>query len=374
MPWLAPLGLLLGMPSCKGPSRSADAGAHEEPWRGQVEALSRARSSDRLLLCDGQGQQCLPLESGASVPAGARLRTDAGTRARLRLQDGTVLSLERLSELVLDAGPRRAAKLLEGELVADVAHREGEPARVDTALGSLAVLGTQFALRVAGERAVIDVSRGRVQLEDRAGRQALVLAGEQGSLQSGQPPSSVPNPSMGEALAWSEGGAPEADRALPAALGVLEANKPGESQARDGAVVLQQHSVKVRISGAVARTEIEEVFLNETDDVLEGLYRFPLPADATVDRLALDVGGRLEEAAFVDRERAAAIWRGAIVNFTQVRPKTQDPIVWVPGPWHDPALLEWQRGNRFELHVFPIPKRGTRRVVLGYTQDRKSVV
>jgi len=173
---------------------------------------------------------------------------------------------------------------------------------------------------------------------------------------------------MGEALAWSEGGAPEADRALPAALGVLEANKPGESQARDGAVVLQQHSVKVRISGAVARTEIEEVFLNETDDVLEGLYRFPLPADATVDRLALDVGGRLEEAAFVDRERAAAIWRGAIVNFTQVRPKTQDPIVWVPGPWHDPALLEWQRGNRFELHVFPIPKRGTRRVVLGYTQ------
>src|SRR5690606_18201101 len=43
-------------------------------------------------------------------------------------------------------------------------------------------------------------------------------------------------------------------------------------------------------------------------------------------------------------------------------------IVWVPGPWHDPALLEWQRGGRFELRIFPIPKRGSRRVVIAYTE------
>ena len=42
--------------------------------------------------------------------------------------------------------------------------------------------------------------------------------------------------------------------------------------------------------------------------------------------------------------------------------------MWVPGPWHDPALLEWQRGGRFELKIFPIPKKGSRRVVLAYTQ------
>ena len=33
----------------------------------------------------------------------------------------------------------------------------------------------------------------------------------------------------------------------------------------------------------------------------------------------------------------------------------------------DPALLEWQRGGRFELRIFPIPKRGSRRIVLAYT-------
>ena len=40
----------------------------------------------------------------------------------------------------------------------------------------------------------------------------------------------------------------------------------------------------------------------------------------------------------------------------------------MPGPWHDPALLEWQRGGRFELRIFPIPKRGSRRVVIAYTE------
>jgi hypothetical protein len=42
--------------------------------------------------------------------------------------------------------------------------------------------------------------------------------------------------------------------------------------------------------------------------------------------------------------------------------------VWVPGPWHDPALLEWARGGRFELKIFPIPKKGSRRVVIAYTE------
>jgi len=43
----------------------------------------------------------------------------------------------------------------------------------------------------------------------------------------------------------------------------------------------------VRIVGNVARTEIEEVFSNSADDVLEGIYRFPLPPDAQIERLAL---------------------------------------------------------------------------------------
>ena len=32
----------------------------------------------------------------------------------------------------------------------------------------------------------------------------------------------------------------------------------------------------------------------------------------------------------------------------------------MPGPWRDPALLEWQRGGRFELRIFPIPPHRSR--------------
>ncbi len=126
--------------------------------------------------------------------------------------------------------------------------------------------------------------------------------------------------------------------------------------------------MKVRIVGSVARTEVEEVFRNDTDQTLEGIYRFPLPPEAQVEDLALDVDGRMESGAFVERERAAAIWRGAIRNATAPAQRVREEFVWVPGPWHDPALLEWQRGGRFELRVFPIPARGARRVRIAYTQ------
>ncbi|MEZ4366819.1 MAG: hypothetical protein R2939_11090 [Kofleriaceae bacterium] len=42
--------------------------------------------------------------------------------------------------------------------------------------------------------------------------------------------------------------------------------------------------------------------------------------------------------------------------------------IWVPGPWRDPALLDWQRGGRVELRVFPIPAGGSCTIKLAYTQ------
>ena len=131
---------------------------------------------------------------------------------------------------------------------------------------------------------------------------------------------------------------------------------------------LAKHAVKVRIAGNVARTEIDEVFHNDTDDELEGLYRFPLPPNAQIEKLSLEVDGKMVEGEFVDKAKAAAIWRGAIQNATPLAPKPREEIVWVPGPWHDPALLEWVRGGRFELKIFPIPKRGERRVQIAYTE------
>lgn len=339
------------------------------PWRGKV---ARVLTRDgKLELCAPNGSSCRSVREGDEIPAGSRLQTDRSTLAELSFTDGSSLSLDRQTMLRLSTRGR-GGELLKGGVVADVERQGQSGVRFEFKAGHLDVLGTKFSLRSDDESATVHVARGQVRLSDGAGHDTLVLAGEVGRVYPGSVPISSPGASLGEALGWSDAirAEPESEpEARPRALGELKAQKPGEKGERSGAVRLDSHAVRVKIAGSVARTEVEEVFTNQTDDVLEGIFRFPLPPDAKIERLALEVDGKLEEGAFVDRERASAIWRGAIVNAApQLRHEIKDEIVWVPGPWRDPALLEWQRGGRFELRIFPIPKRGSRRVVLAYSQ------
>jgi hypothetical protein len=339
------------------------------PWRAKIEKL--LSRGGKLELCAPSGNACQVARQGDEVPAGSQLRTDRSTQAVLSFTDGSRLSLDRDTFLRLSTRGR-GGDLAKGGVVADIAHRPNLGARFELKSGYVDVLGTKFSLRSDDDSAAVHVARGQVRLADKDGHSTLVLPGEEGRIDAGSRPVTSPGAGLGEALGWSESlqGEPEEEpEARPRALGELKAKKPGEKDERSGAVRLDSHRVRVKIAGSVARTEVEEVFTNQTDDVLEGIFRFPLPPDAKIERLALEADGKLEEAAFVDRDRAAAIWRGAIVNAApQLRQQIKDEIVWVPGPWRDPALLEWQRGGRFELRVFPIPKRGSRRVVLAYSQ------
>jgi Mg-chelatase subunit ChlD len=340
------------------------------PWRGKVaRVLTR---TGKLELCAPGGSACHEARVGDEIPAGSELRTDRGTLAELAFSDGSNVSLDRATTLRLSTRGR-GGELVRGAVVADVKPQAHVSVRFEFTSGHLDVLGTKFSLRSDDESAVVHVARGEVRLCNRSGSEAVVRTGEEGRVDAGAAPVTSPTSSLGEALGWSE--AVKLDRpddgpeARPRALGELKAQKPGEKSERSGAVSLASHSVRVKIAGSVARTEVEELFTNHTDDVLEGIFRFPLPPDAKIERLALEVDGKLEEGAFVDRDRASAIWRGAIVNAApQLRREIKDEIVWVPGPWRDPALLEWQRGGRFELRIFPIPRRGSRRVVLAYSQ------
>jgi len=169
---------------------------------------------------------------------------------------------------------------------------------------------------------------------------------------------------------WSELGTRATGDTTSAGLGALRAYKPGEQRDRDWNLQLASHDVKVRIVGPIARTEITEVFRNDSGDTLEGVYQFPLPPDAQIDALSLDVDGDMVAGAFVDKERAAKIWRGVIDKATPkvTRRRPEEDIIWVQGPWRDPALLDWKRGGRFELRIFPIPAKGARTIKLAYTQ------
>jgi hypothetical protein len=120
-----------------------------------------------------------------------------------------------------------------------------------------------------------------------------------------------------------------------------------------GGVRLALHEARVTIHEGVAHTEIEEEFRNDTNQILEGKLLFPLPPEATLDRLALWVGKDLVEGEVVEKNRADRIFRGIVDD--SVRPR-------------DPALLDVVAGGKLSLRIYPIPARGSRRVLLAYDQ------
>jgi hypothetical protein len=348
------------------------AAEQESGWKATVASVTRA-STDKtggLEVC--QGKSCSSLAEGGEVPAGASLKTDAKTRARVKLADGEWLAIDRNSEVLLPAGTAKKLEVVRGLVVADMKEsKDRKPedgVTIKLPQGEVKLTGTKVAATVTDRRSTVEVVRGKVEITSASGVTAKVRAGEEATIADRGEPVVSQKSTLSDVLEWSSESADDVDAPALKGLGELRAKKPGTQEERAGAVKLTKHDVKVRVVDVVARTEVEEVFTNQTDEELEGIFRFPLPPGAQIEKLALEVDGELIDGAFVDRDRGAAIWRGVIQNAAPKTPRPREEIVWVPGPWRDPALLEWQRGGRFELRIFPIPKRGSRRVVLTYTQ------
>jgi tetratricopeptide (TPR) repeat protein len=92
-------------------------------------------------------------------------------------------------------------------------------------------------------------------------------------------------------------------------------------------------------------------YYNSNTRVMEGEFNFPLGEGQTVSRFALDMNGALRE--------------GVVVEKGQGR-KTFEAIV---RKGVDPGLLEKTAGNNFRSRIYPLPARGTRRIVLAFEQE-----
>ena len=69
--------------------------------------------------------------------------------------------------------------------------------------------------------------------------------------------------------------------------------------------------VKFTVSGTVARAVVSQQFRNDSQDWVEGIYVFPLPENAAVDRLRMHVGDRLIEGQIRERVQARAEYEAA---------------------------------------------------------------
>jgi Flp pilus assembly protein TadD len=129
-------------------------------------------------------------------------------------------------------------------------------------------------------------------------------------------------------------------------LGSLIAKVDG----RNVPLTVGYHKVSVEIRDQIARTTIEESFENNTDTLLEGVFHFPLPQDASISGFGMWIGNELVMADVVEKQRAREIYE------TILREK------------RDPGLLEWAGGNTFKARVYPIFAHSEKRIKIIYTQ------
>ncbi len=129
-------------------------------------------------------------------------------------------------------------------------------------------------------------------------------------------------------------------------IGKLVANVDG----RNVPLTVGYHKVSVDIRDQIARTTVEESFANLTDHELEGVFYFPLPADASISGFGMWIGNELVEADIVEKQRAREIYEI------------------IKSEHRDPGLLEWQGGNLFSARIFPIPAHAEKRIRIIYTQ------
>ncbi|MEL7489931.1 MAG: marine proteobacterial sortase target protein [Pseudomonadota bacterium] len=69
--------------------------------------------------------------------------------------------------------------------------------------------------------------------------------------------------------------------------------------------------VDISVSGPIARTRVTQRFENITDGWVEGIYVFPLPDEAAVDALKMQIGDRFIEGVIEERKKAKAIYEAA---------------------------------------------------------------
>jgi Ca-activated chloride channel family protein len=108
--------------------------------------------------------------------------------------------------------------------------------------------------------------------------------------------------------------------------------------------------VNVEINDQVARTHVDQEFVNETDRRIEAVYIFPAPPKAVVTRMTMMVDGKPYEAELLSKEEARRLYERV------VRTK------------RDPALLEYWNHNTFRLRMFPFPPHGKRQMQVDYQE------
>lgn len=137
------------------------------------------------------------------------LRTGVGERATATLEDGSTVVLNTNSVLEINYSRfRRDVRLAAGEVLFKVAHDAARPFVVAAANHEVVAIGTEFEVRLDGEKVRVALLQGRVRVEPIKGHRgadgvAFMAPGEQ--LVASSEGLTVKQANVGELVSWESG-------------------------------------------------------------------------------------------------------------------------------------------------------------------------
>ena len=119
-------------------------------------------------------------------------------------------------------------------------------------------------------------------------------------------------------------------------------------------LTLKSHNVTVSVDKQVAKTKIDQIFLNPNAYTIEGKYLFPIPKEANISNFTMSINKKPVQAKMYLRDEARDIY---------------DTIV---RAHKDPALLEYRDFGVIQASLYPVAANGTIQISLEYTEILKA--
>ncbi|MCD6174809.1 MAG: VWA domain-containing protein, partial [Planctomycetes bacterium] len=124
--------------------------------------------------------------------------------------------------------------------------------------------------------------------------------------------------------------------------------KPTDGNASD--VFIKSHHVSVTINNGFARTEVDQVFGNNSDVDLEAVYTFPIPKQASLSEVSLWIDGQEVVGEVLEKKKARQVYEDQVSK------------------GNDTAIAEKNDYMTFDVAVYPVRAGGETRIRLVYYQ------
>jgi tetratricopeptide (TPR) repeat protein len=222
----------------------------------------------------------------ARVASQEPIETSADGRGRLRLDNGTVVILDRSTRVLLRP---EGLSLEQGRVMIQGA--PGVRTEILASGSTLTLSDAMIAASIEGSGARFYCASGEASV--RKGEEKRLLRGESAVVEGAglkiEPEKAFNDWTGGMASPWSATGRPRA------AIGELWGQLSNAEDPGGLPLATRQHLVEARIDGETASTRVKTTYFNAGNDTVSGDFRMAIPSGAVVSRFAVEQGGNRQE-------------------------------------------------------------------------------